>query len=386
MTKQEKLWNPSFLMLMGLGVLIAVSFYMVAPILTSHLVELGATVDLAGVIVGMFSIVALIMRPLGGLLTDRVNKKMLFIISVALLGISLLGYAVSKRIGPVSFIRILHGAAFSVNATVNLALVADKLPHARLSEGIGYFGLGQIIATAIGPDIGIRLGEAFGYSVTFAVAGGILVLTSLLLFLLPDEGKAKAADCAKKKLVLGDLISVKVIPLSVFGGLFSMLNGVISAYLVLMGEARGLMNVSLYFTVNAICLVFSRSIAGKVADKKGLAWVAYPALALAAAAAFLLGQAHTMAAVLIAAVFKAFGQGSAQPSIQAACIRMLPPEKRGVATSTYYVGADLGQGFGPMAAGAIVAAMGYEAMFTACALLFVLAIPCYWLAQRFKLV
>ena len=156
-----------------------------------------------------------------------------------------------------------------------------------------------------------------------------------------------------------------------------MFNGVISSYLVLLGEERGIENISLYFTVNAIALVIVRVTAGRVYDKYGMSAVLLPAFALAAVAALFIGFARALPIILMASVIKAFAQGSAQPTIQAECIRMLPEGKSGVATSTYYIGADIGQGFGPMLAGMIASAWNYQVMFTACAGIFAVTLLLY---------
>jgi sugar phosphate permease len=98
---------------------------------------------------------------------------------------------------------------------------------------------------------------------------------------------------------------------------------------------------------------------------------------LAAVAAFFIGFAKALPIILVASVIKAFAQGSAQPTIQAECIRMLPEKKSGVATSTYYLGADIGQGIGPMLAGVIASAWGYEVMFSTCAGIFLVTLLLY---------
>ena len=54
--------------------------------------------------------------------------------------------------------------------------------------------------------------------------------------------------------------------------------------------------------------------------------------------------------ILAAAVIKAFGQGTAQPSLQAECLRRSGSARRGLAASTFFIGANSGQGFGPLAA------------------------------------
>ena len=294
------------------------------------------------------------------------------------------------------------------------------IPRKRIGEGIGYFGLGHIIATAAGPALGLYIGERYGLSATFLVAGAIMLAVSAMLFMLPyterksagetaikggaglrtaDSAKHSAAGNAvlrtadnaeprntnneghdssiRKKLRITDFIAAQVLPLAFFGSVFSMFNGVISSYLVLLGEERGIENISLYFTVNAIALVIVRVTAGRVYDKYGMSAVLLPAFALAAVAALFIGFARALPIILMASVIKAFAQGSAQPTIQAECIRMLPEGKSGVATSTYYIGADIGQGFGPMLAGMIASAWNYQVMFTACAGIFAVTLLLY---------
>ena len=95
----------------------------------------------------------------------------------------------------------------------------------------------------------------------------------------------------------------------IFGSVFSMFNGVIGAYLVLLGEERGIENISLYFTVNAIALVLVRIAAGKIYDRYGISAILIPAFILAAVAAVFIGFAGALPMILAAAAIKAFAQG-----------------------------------------------------------------------------
>ena len=72
--------------------------------------------------------------------------------------------------------------------------------------------------------------------------------------------------------------------------------------------------------------------------------------------------AATLPVFLIAAVFSAFGYGAAGPMIQAYCIKSVPPDKRGVGSSAYYIGLDVGNLAGPVIAGNVAEAVGYQLM------------------------
>ena len=116
--------------------------------------------------------------------------------------------------------------------------------------------------------------------------------------------------------------------------------------------------------------------------RDGLSFILYPALLCAILEALLLGHAAGLSMILAAAVIKAFGQGTAQPSLQAECLRRSGSVQRGLAASTFFIGANSGQGFGPLAGGAVASAFGYTAMFNCSAALLLSGIAAYYFFAR----
>lgn len=386
--QKERLWTAPYILLIIMGTMTATCFYLVNPTIAKYATTIGATVTLAGVIAGLFSITALVARPFSGLIADRVNRKLLLVTATAVMGVAAAGYSISTSIPMLIAFRVLHGIAFSVSGTVNVTMIASLVPRSRLSEGVGYYGLANIFATAIGPSLGLGLGDAFGYSVSFLISGIGLGVAALFASRIPFHN-IPSPQKSKKGFHFSDLISFRVLPIAVLGGIFSMSNGIITSYLALMGDARGIVGISAYFTVNALVLLLIRPFAGKLADRKGPKFIVYPAMVLDGLALFLLGRAQMLWMVLTAAVFKACGQGAGQPTLQAYALKKLPPEKSGVASSTYYIGADVGQGLGPMAAGAVVDgcgadSQGYGIMFTVSSLLFVVGLIGYTVYSKFE--
>ncbi len=375
---RSALWTPTFIGLLAIGTLTSTSFYMMSPILSNYSVLLGASLSLAGIIAGLFSITALVVRPFGAVLVDRINKKAVLTGAVAVMGLAAMGYSVSENLVLLVLFRILHGSAFAVSGTASSALIASIVPQERLGEGIGYYGMGNIVATAIGPNLGILISNTLSYRVDFLLSGGFLLAGALMMWRIPYVGKGTALTADSfRRIRLRDLIAPEVLPLAMLGGAFSFTNGIVGTFLVQVGETRNIGNIGLYFTVMAACLFFVRPMVGKLSDRKGLAFILYPALALVALEGLLLSQASVLWVVLLAAVAKAFGQGAAQPSIQAACMKKLDASRSGVAAATFFIGADIGQGFGPMIGGAISQFYGYDIMFLVCTGLMVIAAIAY---------
>lgn len=363
--QNQKLWNKDYINLIVINVFTYMGFYLVTPILSVYAMDMGASLTVAGLIVGLFALTALFICPFGGVLTDRTNKKYIMIIGTFINAISIFGYSIAPNLGILIFFRMIHGASFSITGATALAWATDFIPDSRLGEGIGYLGIAQIFATAFGPELGIEASGRYGIPKTFLLAAGLLLFSAVCMLFVTNEQKGflKKTTEKREKLHFKDIIAFEILPLSLIGGLFSMGNGLVSSFLVDLGQVRHISGVGLYFTVNAVFLLITRPLSGKIYDKKGLSVILYPGLIFSTIEALLLGHAYAIWMIIIAAIVKAFGQGIAQPALHAESFRKIGSNRRGVASSTFYIGASVGQGFGPLIGGGIASTFGYEGMF-----------------------
>lgn len=340
------------------------SFNMSMPVLSQYAVSMGASLTIAGTLSGIFAITALVIRPVSGIISDRLNKRNLMAVSVFVTAIAMIGYYLSQNIYMLFAFRILHGAAFGISSTVNVALVSTLIPKKRLGEGLSLFGLAQIITMALGPSAGVEIGTNLGYSYCFLFSGLILVVAvSLILLFRYSPPIHKIEKNKTKQIAIKNFIATESIVLAIVGGCFSVINGIISAYLVLYGDFLNVKGIGIYFTANAVVLIISRIFLGRLIDRIKLKYIVFPALASGIIAMICMGSAQSIWLILLAAVFYALGQGTGQPAIQSTCIKQAGENRRGIATSTFYLGADIGQGIGPMIGGAISQYFGYKTMF-----------------------
>lgn len=384
MKEETKLWNFNYLVLLILSIFTAISFSMVTPVLTKYAANIGLGLSVAGSLSGILSITALIARPFSGLASDRINKKLLMVVSTAVSGVVISLYGMTTSAPALFVLRILHGTAFAFSGTCNIAMASRYIPKQRMGEGIGYLGIGNIIAQAVGPNLGLALMNRYSFRAAF-LAGGLLALgaaAAMLVLVRYAPEQRKRAEKAGFR--FSDLIAPKLIPYAIFGGLFSLCNGIISSFLAMLGDERGIVNVGIFFTVNAVTLLLVRIFGGKLMDKYGLTPILIPSYLFAATAMFLVSGAKGAAIIAVAGVLKALGQGTAQPAIQTTCIKSLPDEKRGVAVSTFYVGADVGQGLGGAIGGVVAQSFGYTAMYSGAGVLMLAALAVYLVFARCK--
>ena len=238
-----------------------------------------------------------------------------------------------------------------------------------MGEGIGYLGLGNILGSAVAPGIGISISDMLGFQPMLLVSAALPLAGCLILPLLQKVQQSAAA--AVRKIRFQDILDPSAFPYSIAAGVFSFGNGIVNAYIVLFATSRGVESIALYFTLYAICMVLVRPLSGKLMDRFGIRWTVYPGILLTLVSFALLAASTSLPMILASSVIRAIGQGSAQPSLQAGCVNYMGKERAGVATSTYYLFCDVGQGIGPMLGGVIVGSMagaaGYAFLFWFCA-------------------
>lgn len=377
MEKQEnskKLWNISFIFLIVVSLITAMGFNMVYVMISKYAMEITDSLVVAGVISGIFSIAALVMRPFSGAFVDSFNKKHLCILANVLMGISILGYFFSYNIPVLFFFRVLHGAAFGLSSTANIALVSEFIPEKRLGEGLGYYGIGQVIAQVIGPNLGLYIVDKSGFQSLFLLIVSLIFLAVvILLFFHYPQGKENF-HTERKKVTFDSLIAKEVIVYAIVGGMFSFGNGIVSSFLILLGQERNIANVSIFFSVGAIVLFVLRLFVGKIVDNQGLTLVVNVSLIVTAISMVLIGVAPVLSLLIVASVLKSIGQGTGQISLQTECIRSVDATKIGVATSTFYIGADIGQGLGPIIGGKISSVFNYTVMFFVCSVIMIISL------------
>ena len=381
----SKLWTKPFLLLLSASFLNALAFNMVYTNIVDYSIKrLDTSMALAGTISGIFSISALFIRPVAGILTDRSNKKNLCVIATLVIATVCLGYTFCPNTGFMLAFRILHGAAFGVSSTVNVALASCYLPKTRLAEGIGYYGLGQVFAQAVGPGIGEAVQGLFGYNMMFIFISVLTFLAVGILLLvrydyIPNERSPSDNSLSS---ILHSIFAIEVLMYAIVNGIFSFGNGIINAFLKTMCQEREIHGFAWFFTVSAIVLFVVRISIGKISDRKGIRSIVNISLIITALSLCVLANSNILATLLFAGALKAAGQGAGQVSLQAECIKRVSANRVGVANSTFFIGADIGQGVSPIIGGVLVSSLGYSSTFYMTAALFIIAFIAFNIYQK----
>ncbi|WP_318505030.1 MFS transporter [Bacillus sp. T3] len=382
--KKEPLWTKNFLIVSSINFLIILIFFLLVVTIGEYAVdEFGASTSTAGLISSIFIIGTLIGRLFTGRIIVSVGTKKTFFIGLSFFVVTTLSYFFAVNLSLLMVIRLLHGLSVGIISTATGTVVAQIIPHSRRGEGIGYYSMSIVLATAIGPFIGILLTQAFDhYQIIFlfnTVLVAICVGVSFLLKIADpkrlhtDTEQNKKTGFSIKNYIEPKAMNISFIALLV-GFVYS---GVMSFLSFYSKDIHLVKSGSLFFLVYAIAVLVSRPVTGPLMDQRGANIVIYPALILFGLGMALFSQATNSFIFLLSACIIGFGYGNFNSIAQALAIKGIEPERLGHATSTYFILYDLGLGAGPFVLGFFVTIMGYRHLFLAMVPILAIAIMLY---------
>lgn len=347
------IWSVSFVALIIINFLRMMGQSIGNTIIPLYAYDLGAVASMVGFAGGSFAITALLVRPFAGPAFDSFSKKKLFTIFGIVMAVAGYAYAFVDTVELVIVVRLVHGVGMGCTAPLGMAIVSEILPEEKMASGIGIYSLSMAVAQAIGPAYGIWSVHAIGYGPTFLIVGTFLAVTCVLTaFFVKDVDKGK--DLPPYQLKMGRAFAKRAIGVTTVLGLLSLAYACVGSFMAIYGNLVGVPEIGLYFTVYALAMMVALSVIGKAADKYGAVRVIIPAIVLFAISFIFVAYADNLMMFIISAVIGAFGYGVCTPLSQTIVFKCVPPEQRGSASNTIYVGMDIGMLIGPYASGIVI--------------------------------
>ena len=356
-------------------------FLLIATITVFATENFQATPSEAGLASGIFVLGTLVARLFAGRSIEQVGrKKMLYIGFISLLITTLL-YFIVNGLMFLYVIRFLHGAALGIASTATATIVANIIPIERRGEGIGYYALSTTLAAAIGPFLGMFINQHANFNMNFVLCTILIVFSFVTsLFLDVPKGELSKEQLDKmKEFKFGNFFEAKAIPISIISAFIGLgYSGVLSFLTSYSIEIHLVDVASFFFVFYAAAILVSRPFTGRWFDTKGENFVMYPAFLLFAVGLFMISQVHQGFFLLLAGVFVGFGYGTFTSSAQAISIKVSPKERMALASSTYFIFADLGIGIGPFLLGFLIPNIGYRGLYVFLAIVVFACIVLYY--------
>jgi len=268
----------------------------------------------------------------------------------------IIGYCLVNSPHLLLALRAIQGLAFSAVSTATLTIAADLIPPVRRYEGIGYFGVSNAAAMAIGPAIGLYYIEYFDYRSLYTMSALLVIVIVGMGFLVRNDRGIKKHLPAKSKPVVFEKTALW--PSTIYF-LISLTAAVIVTFIPSYQISKGIENIGLFYVVYALLLLITRPTTGKIADRMGPTKVILPGMLFITAAFLILFQASSLSMFLWAAALYGLGMGSVLPALNTLVIIFAPSERRGAANATFLAANDIGSALGAMMWGIVAQSMGF---------------------------
>ena len=371
--QKEKLFNTGFITITTINFIVFLIYYCFVVITAKFATsELGANPAQAGFAAGIYIIGTLIARLYIGKKLELIGRKQMLRFGAIIYLITTIAYLISTNIIILDTVRFLNGFAYGTISTAANAIVTAYIPKSRNGEGINYYGLSTSLAAAIGPFIGILLLPIVGFKSVIILAIVLSVLVTVACYLFPVQNIELTDD--HKKLLnswsLNTFIEYKVLFISVVAFLIGLSYSSVLGFLSIYADNLGLSTAgAFFFVVYALIITFTRPFAGQIFDAKGENAVMYPSFIFLAIGLLTLSYTTTSFMLLLSGALIGLGYGTFMSNGQAVCLKLVEPSKVSIALSTYFIGLDLGLGFGPYALGTVHSFLSYSGIYVLCAVL-----------------
>lgn len=352
MAKEKSIYTKDVILVMAASFFFMFSTMFVNPLINGYAKSLGASSAFAGIVVGIMSIAAMFLRPIAGNLTDKFSKYQLSFIGGVLIMIGVVGYIFAPSSGWLLLFRIVNGTGFVLCTVCMTTWLAFLVPRAHVGQAMGFYGLMNALAMAVAPALAINTYQKMGYRTAIIASAFSSLLMVIIIQFVGNRANPPKKPKVKKASSHFKIIQKNVLPIALLTTLFAFPYFATQADLVTYAEQRNLhIAVGSYFLIYALVLLIIRILLKNFFDTVPFNvwfWLSFVSTFIYILLLTVMKNNWTMA---LAAAFMAVGYGVIYSILQSTALLLAPINEQGLASSTFYLGLDIGMSFGPIIMG-----------------------------------
>jgi len=359
------------------------------PIWPLYIMLLGATVIEVSYVLSLSGMVGTILRCPSGIISDRIGRRTVVLISIILAVIPPLFYMQAVGWRELPLWACLYGAAFALFMPTRNAWIADLVEPEEIAKAYSFLNMAFPLGGIIGPVIGGMIVDGLGWNVLFILVAAIHGIGLLPVITIKTAGKTEdtqAQTLEDVRFESGQKWAVILLILLqfLFGFGFGTVMPMIPLYLTERFRCTttqiGLFT-SIGFGVTAtLAQIPGARLADRLGEKK---LVFYCCLILPFT--FLLWPFSTQyLQLLVLRMISTAAWSMTWASTASILMRSVPSSRRGLFAGLAQASIMFGFTVGPTLAGILWEEIGYNAPLYASSLIFTVAIPTALLLTRSK--
>ena len=341
---------------------------------------------IAGIMTTTLMVASLITRFFASVIIQKVNMKLLLIISlIYFMGTIALTF-VNNSIGFLIAIRALQGIGFSMLTILVFTISSNIVPKSRLGEGIVFFAMSTSVGTTMGPLIAISYLTNFSFQSMMMVTLGLMAISLVCSFFTKNtkvKKEKESLDETKNEPFYKYMFDKRVLLPCILVSLnYIAIAGTVNFMGAFGKEINVGGSISQFFIAQGIAMVIVRAFSGKIFDKFGHRILIIPASIAGAVGLGLLGFSTSMWMVWISGVLFGIAFAIIHPIIQAWALTLVPPEKKATVNSMLLIFIDAGLAIGSVGLGFLAKRVGYGMTFSTSAAFMIIILILYLIGSR----
>jgi MFS family permease len=350
--------------------------------------DLGAGPSLIGFVMGASTLTGIVLKLPAGAWSDILGRRPLLVSGALVFATLPFTYLGVSTLAALIMLRFVHGSATAIFGPAASASLSDIAPPSKRGTWLSTYSTAQGAGQALGPVLAGYLIAVGRFDLAFLAAGVIGLAAPVIVAgwrggsdARPDrarwpEFKAGIGEVARNRLVL--------VTSGAQAAQF-VLNGALIAFLPLYGrDVVGLTTPHLgwLFGMQTVTTLAVRPVIGVLSDRAGRRWVIVLGLTVCSAAFLAMSSATDFWALVVAVIAYAAGVATTTAATSAYITDVTRRGRYGAAHGVFGTIYDVGDALGPIAAGLLVATVGYARMFQVMALVGLAMAVAFSLASR----
>ncbi|MED1666862.1 MFS transporter [Brevibacillus laterosporus] len=360
--KDKKTWD--LISVASIPLVMTLGNSMLIPVLTIMEKKLGISPLQASMLITTYSVVAILLIPLAGFLSDRIGRKTIIIPSLLIAGLGglLSGWAAWKMANPYMMIlvgRTLQGVGAAGAFPIVMPLIGDMYQNKKeVSSGLGIIETSNTFGKVLSPVLGAWLATLIWYLPFLATPIFCLVSLLLVAFFVkaPQEKQTPKSFQEYKKSILAifqaegrwlyAVFAIGCISMLVLFGVLFHLSSVLEDQYKWEGIKKGLV---LAIPLASLCLV--SYVTGRLIgeNKQLMKWLSFSGMLILFGSMLWISfsQRQSIYLFLILLCVSGAGIGATLPSLDALLTKRFDKAERGTITAFYNSARFVGVASGP---------------------------------------
>ncbi|HWR42236.1 MFS transporter [Sporomusa sp.] len=344
---------------------------LLAPVLPVYFKMQGMSESQIGLIMGIVSLGALVVRPWTGMSVDIKGSRSITLFGQVLTAAGLAFYFWASGFWQYLLIRFYQGIAMAFYGTGAITFASGVESPENTSAAIAYFSLCTMIGMGIATSIAPVIFSGYGFfSLIFLGLASISMATSLM-WLRSNE----VIHCGEdKRIPFREVLKAKEVlapAVCLFGSNFAL--GTAFTFVPLVALSKNIAAYSVFFIAFSGAVVFARAMVHQINKRWNPERTALYASLINALSTGLLAVYPSTLTFTLSGALVGFGFGIIYPTLAAYVVDRVSPANKGSALSVIAAAGDVGNALGASVLGIVAETMGFSVLFAGATIIILLS-------------